>query len=134
MFSKLFDSIARLDLIDNKRTRDVIFKEATAMYSKESEKVDFRDPCDLSGQVEVWLNRLLDKMRETVRYWLAEAINAYEDKPRELWVQDYPAQIGIGKQRKRIELCEFNFCSFNWFSSLLDYGSQFCLRTYRRRL
>ncbi|CAF0886754.1 unnamed protein product, partial [Adineta ricciae] len=93
--SKLFDSIARLDLIDNKRTRDAKSKEAIAMYSKESEKVDFRDPCDLSGQVEVWLNRLLDKMRETVRYWLAEAINAYEDKPRELWVQDYPAQIAL---------------------------------------
>jgi hypothetical protein len=33
-------------------------------------------------------------MRETVRYCLAEAINAYEEKPREHWVQDYPAQIG----------------------------------------
>lgn len=92
--SKLFDSIARLELVDDKRTRAGTAKEANAMYSKESEKVDFRDPCDLSGQVEVWLNRLLDKMRETVRYWLADAINAYEDKPRELWVQDYPAQIG----------------------------------------
>ena len=64
------------------------------MYSKESEKVAFPSSCDLSGQVETWLNRLLEKMRETVRYCLSEAINAFEDKPRELWVQDYPAQIG----------------------------------------
>ena len=64
------------------------------MYSKESEKVEFPNPCDLSGQVESWLNRLLDKMRETVRYTLAEAINAYEEKSREHWMQDYPAQIG----------------------------------------
>jgi dynein heavy chain len=90
----LFDSIARLELTDDKRTPGVKLKEAVAMYSKESEKVDFPSSCDLSGQVEAWLNRLLDKMRETVRYCLAEAINAYEEKARELWVQDYPAQIG----------------------------------------
>ena len=94
LFSKLFDSIARLELAEDKRTPGVKLKEALAMYSKESEKVDFPSSCDLSGQVEAWLNRLLDKMRETVRYCLAEAINAYEEKPRELWVQDYPAQIG----------------------------------------
>jgi dynein heavy chain len=90
LFSKLFDSIARLELAEDKRAG----VKALAMYSKESEKVDFPSSCDLSGQVEAWLNRLLDKMRETVRYCLAEAINAYEEKPRELWVQDYPAQIG----------------------------------------
>ncbi|CAF4341007.1 unnamed protein product, partial [Adineta steineri] len=93
--SKLFDSIARLELVDDKRIKDAKLKEAIAMYSKESEKVDFPSSCDLNGQVEVWLNRVLDKMRETVRYCLAEAINAYEDKPRELWVQDYPAQIAL---------------------------------------
>jgi dynein heavy chain len=76
----LFDSIARLELTDDKHTPGAKLKEAVAMYSKESEKVDFPSSCDLSGQV--------------VRYCLAEAINAYEDKPRELWVQDYPAQIG----------------------------------------
>lgn len=94
MFSKLFDSIGRLELVDDKRNAGAKLKEAVAMYSKESEKVDFPSSCDLSGQVETWLNRLLDKMRETVRYCLAEAINSYEEKPRELWVQDYPAQIG----------------------------------------
>ena len=97
LFSKLFDSIARLELTEDKRSPGVKLKEAVAMYSKESEKVDFPSPCDLGGQVETWLNRLLDKMRETVRYCLSEAINAYEEKPREHWVQDYPAQIGSEK-------------------------------------
>ncbi|CAF4395327.1 unnamed protein product, partial [Rotaria magnacalcarata] len=32
-------------------------------------------------------------MRETVRFCLSDAINAFEEKPREFWVQDYPAQI-----------------------------------------
>lgn len=93
-FSKLFDSIGRLELTDDKRTPGAKLKEAVAMYSKELERVDFPSPCDLNGQVETWLNRLLDKMRETVRFSLSEAINAFEEKPRELWVQDYPAQIG----------------------------------------
>ncbi|CAF1217238.1 unnamed protein product [Didymodactylos carnosus] len=91
--SKLFDSIASLELLEDKQGNKI--KEAVAMYSKESEKVDFPSSCDLNGQVESWLNRLLDKMRETVRYWLSEAINAYEDKPREQWIFDYPAQIAL---------------------------------------
>ena len=81
-------------MVDDKRNPGAKLKEAVAMYSKETEKVDFPSSCDLSGQVETWLNRLLEKMRETVRSCLSEAINAYEDKPREFWVQDYPAQIG----------------------------------------
>ncbi|CAF3056070.1 unnamed protein product [Rotaria socialis] len=93
--SKLFDSIGQLELTDDKHTPGAKLKEAVAMYSKESEKVDFPSPCDLNGQVETWLNRVLDKMRETVRFCLSEAINAFEEKPREHWVQDYPAQIAL---------------------------------------
>jgi len=132
IFSKLFDSIARLELVDNKRAAGSISKEAIAMYSKESEKVDFPSSCDLSGQVETWLNRVLDKMRETVRYCLSEAINAYEEKPRELWVQDYPAQIGSKFScflLQKIEMSELLF-SFNGFTSFLDNGSQSCFFAY----
>jgi dynein heavy chain, axonemal len=93
--SKLFDSIARLELAADMKTPELKLKSALAMFSKENEHVKFPSPCDLNGQVEIWLNRLLVKMRETVRQRLSDAINAYEEKPRELWVQDYPAQIGI---------------------------------------
>lgn len=44
-------------------------------------------------KVEVWLNRLLDTMRSTVRHEITEAVLAYEDKPREQWLFDYPAQV-----------------------------------------
>ncbi|CAF5044341.1 unnamed protein product, partial [Rotaria magnacalcarata] len=37
--SKLFDSIGRLELTDDKHTPGAKLKEAVAMYSKESEKV-----------------------------------------------------------------------------------------------
>lgn len=44
-------------------------------------------------KVEVWLNRVLDAMRSTVRHEMTEAVMAYEDKPREQWLFDYPAQV-----------------------------------------
>lgn len=44
-------------------------------------------------KVEVWLNRVLDSMRSTVRHEMTEAVAAYEDKPREQWLFDYPAQV-----------------------------------------
>lgn len=44
-------------------------------------------------QVEVWLNRVLDTMRATVRHEMTEAVSAYEEKPREQWLFDYPAQV-----------------------------------------
>lgn len=34
-------------------------------------------------------------MRETVRCHLAEAVAGYEDRPREQWVLDYPAQVAL---------------------------------------
>ncbi len=46
-------------------------------------------------QVEVWLNRLLDAMRDTVRHQMTESITAYEEKPRDQWLFDYPAQVRI---------------------------------------
>lgn len=44
-------------------------------------------------QVEVWLNHVLDSMRATVRDEMTEAVSAYEEKPREQWLFDYPAQV-----------------------------------------
>uniref|UniRef100_A0A671R8K4 AAA+ ATPase domain-containing protein n=1 Tax=Sinocyclocheilus anshuiensis TaxID=1608454 RepID=A0A671R8K4_9TELE len=46
-------------------------------------------------QVEVWLNRVLDSMRATVRHEMTEAVAAYEEKPREQWLFDYPAQVAL---------------------------------------
>lgn len=44
-------------------------------------------------QVEVWLSRLLDTMRATVRDEMSVAVAAYEDKPRDQWLFDHPAQV-----------------------------------------
>lgn len=48
----------------------------------------------VSLQVEVWLNHVLASMRSTLRSLIPDALAAYEEKAREQWVFDYPAQVG----------------------------------------
>ncbi|XP_072259402.1 dynein axonemal heavy chain 9 [Pyxicephalus adspersus] len=87
--SKLFDNMAKMKFKEDES------KSALGMYSKEEEYVTFNEPCDCSGQVEIWLNRVLDSMRSTVRHEMTEAVTAYEEKPREQWLFDYPAQVAL---------------------------------------
>ncbi|XP_032831905.2 dynein axonemal heavy chain 9 isoform X1 [Petromyzon marinus] len=91
--SKLFDNMAKMEF--EKGPGDAETKTGLGMYSKEGEYVAFNAPCDCSGPVEVWLNRLLDSMRATVRLEMMEAVVAYEEKPREQWLFDYPAQVAL---------------------------------------
>lgn len=44
-------------------------------------------------QVEIWLNRVLVHMKATVRHEMTEGVTAYEEKLREQWLFDYPAQV-----------------------------------------
>jgi dynein heavy chain len=45
--------------------------------------------------VENWLNNLLNSQVNTVRHEMAEAVVTYEEKPREQWVFDPPAQVAL---------------------------------------
>ncbi|XP_041939413.1 dynein heavy chain 9, axonemal [Alosa sapidissima] len=91
--SKLFDNVAKLKFDSDAEGKPS--KMALGMFSKEDECVPFSQPCDCTGQVEVWLNRMLDTMRDTVRHEMTEAVVAYEDKLREQWLFDYPAQVAL---------------------------------------
>ncbi|XP_071813348.1 dynein beta chain, ciliary-like isoform X2 [Apostichopus japonicus] len=91
--SKLFDNMAKLEFTKDDDDNDT--KDALGMYSKEGEYVDFDETCECSGQVEVWLNRLMDSMRATVRASFSDAVVGYEEKPREQWLYDYPAQVSL---------------------------------------
>lgn len=44
-------------------------------------------------QAECWLGALENTMRCTVRKEIQEAVATYEDKPRDQWLFDYPAQV-----------------------------------------
>ena len=90
---KLFDNMQKLEFQDNDDGSPS--KLAVGMYSKEDEYVPFSEPCDCSGAVEEWLNRLVDTMRATLRVLLAEGVSTYEEKPREQWMFDNCAQISL---------------------------------------
>ncbi|XP_039198067.1 dynein heavy chain 11, axonemal isoform X1 [Crotalus tigris] len=93
---KLFDNTADLKFQDNGNQHSNI---VLGMYSKETEYVPFSGQLECGGQVETWLKRLEDTMHESVRYHITEAIAVYEEKPREQWIFDYPAQVAlIGSQ------------------------------------
>uniref|UniRef100_A0A2K6TUR9 Dynein axonemal heavy chain 17 n=1 Tax=Saimiri boliviensis boliviensis TaxID=39432 RepID=A0A2K6TUR9_SAIBB len=91
--SKLFDSLCKLKFRLDANHKPL--KVGLGMYSKEDEYMDFDQECDLSGQVEVWLNRVLDRMCSTLRHEIPEAVVTYEEKPREQWILDYPAQVAL---------------------------------------
>ncbi|MCJ8738378.1 hypothetical protein PDJAM_G00035190 [Pangasius djambal] len=91
--SKLFDNMAKMKFETDGDGNPS--KSGLGMYSKEDEYVPFNEPCDCTGQVELWLNRVLDTMRSTVRHEMTEAVVAYEEKPREQWLFDYPAQVAL---------------------------------------
>ncbi|NWU29126.1 DYH17 protein, partial [Dyaphorophyia castanea] len=91
--TKLFDSLAKLKFQEDADQKPQ--KVAHGMFSRDGEYVPFDADCDLSGQVEVWLNRLLERMRSTLRNLIPQALGTYEEKPREQWVFDYPAQVAL---------------------------------------
>lgn len=119
--TKLYDSLAKL-----------IFKKGTKlaeqMKSKENDEiVDFLNPCDCSGKVEIWLNRVTDAMRETLHELFRKSVIAYEDKPREVWVFDWPAQPA---------LCTTQIwwtTEVNVAFSKLEEGYENSLRDYQRK-
>ncbi|XP_065180851.1 dynein beta chain, ciliary-like [Sycon ciliatum] len=90
--AKLFDSMSKLKFeeIDGKPTN-----KALGMYSKDGEYVDLSEECECVGQVEVWLNRLKECMVATIRHEFTEAVSAYEEKPREAYLMDFPAQVAL---------------------------------------
>ncbi|VDO09234.1 unnamed protein product [Rodentolepis nana] len=91
--SKLFDSICNLIVNSDNQSNSNL--TALKMEAKDGEIVDFVNKFALEGQVEEWLSHLLDEMRNTIRMTLSEAVAAYEEKPRDQWIFDYPAQVAL---------------------------------------
>ncbi|KAI5645013.1 dynein heavy chain and region d6 of dynein motor domain-containing protein [Phthorimaea operculella] len=90
--TKLFDSIAKLKFIESDNPGEKI---SSGMIAKDGEYVPFEGTCDCTGPVEIWLNRLQDIMRSSIRHYFGEAIVSYEEKPREQWLFDFMAQVSL---------------------------------------
>ncbi|XP_068180103.1 dynein axonemal heavy chain 11 [Antennarius striatus] len=91
--SKLFDNMSDLKFAKNDQMGNP--KVAVGMYSKEKEYVPFQTECRCHGPVETWLTILERSMKECIRGHLSEAVSVYEDRPREQWILDYPAQVAL---------------------------------------
>lgn len=89
--TKLFDSIAKLEL--GKNDKDEI--SSLGMYAKDGEYVVFDQISECVGPVEIWLNKIQIRMRSSLRHYMLNAVTQYEEKPRENWLFDYPAQISL---------------------------------------
>lgn len=91
---KLYDSIRRLKYKDGN-------KIAIGMYSKDhDEYVGFSAECNCSGKVEDWLNRVTNIMRYTLNRLFSQSIESYEDKTRDCWIFDWPAQVRASHTKK----------------------------------
>ncbi|KAL0242811.1 hypothetical protein GEMRC1_005374 [Eukaryota sp. GEM-RC1] len=91
---KIFDSIAKLEFDDDSSQDDTVCT-AIGMHSKDGEYVKFAHPVILSGQVEVWLNRVVEAMRSNLKSILNDAVNSYDASRRIQWMKEFPAQICI---------------------------------------
>jgi len=89
--TKLFDSIAKLELGVNEKNEIA----ALGMYAKDGEYVKFDEISECVGPVEIWLNKAQQRMRSSLRSYMGHAVIAYEEKPREHWLFDYPAQVSL---------------------------------------
>ncbi|BET02170.1 Dynein, axonemal heavy chain [Nesidiocoris tenuis] len=90
--TKLYDSVAKLKF---KQEGGKNTKMAIGFWAKDGEYVATTGLCDCGGQVEKWLNNVTTIMRRTLRNILNHAVKAYDDKPRESWIFDYPAQLAL---------------------------------------
>lgn len=91
--TKLFDSLAKLVFVQEGGKNS---KTARGMIAKDHDEfVKFTSLCDCSGKVEIWLNRVTDIMRVTLRQLFGDAVVAYDEKPREQWLYDWPAQVAL---------------------------------------
>ncbi|CAH1986860.1 unnamed protein product [Acanthoscelides obtectus] len=91
--TKLFDSIAKLNF--GKKEDNTLDKSIIGMYAKDGEYVQFNQTTSCDGPVEVWLNRVQDSMRCSIRLYIGDGVLSYEEKPRDQWLFDFPAQVSL---------------------------------------
>ncbi|CAG6015638.1 unnamed protein product [Menidia menidia] len=90
---KLFDNMSDLEFAKNDQMDNP--KYAVGMYSREREHVPFQTECCCYGLVETWLASLEESMRKCIRGHLLEAVSVYEDRSREQWILEFPAQVAL---------------------------------------
>mmetsp|Transcript_5388 Transcript_5388/g.12712 ORF Transcript_5388/g.12712 Transcript_5388/m.12712 type:complete len:4322 (-) Transcript_5388:507-13472(-) len=87
--SGLFDSLTNVtfDRVDKTRM--------TEMFSQQTERVEFERPVDAKGNIEVWLQRLVDGMQDTVKQNIKRAVRNVLEMNLEEFIFGNPAQIAL---------------------------------------
>ena len=91
--SKNFDSLSDLEF--TKDDKGVPTKNAIGMYSKEREYVRFDGECSCDGQVESWLQNVVNAMRGGLRKEFVTAMLTYDAHSRTDWLFMQSAQITV---------------------------------------
>jgi dynein heavy chain len=69
------------------------------MHSKEGEVVEFVADCSCDGPVEVWLQNVVDSMKQALQMEFRKAIPTYDEMPRTTWFYKYSAQNTVAVSR-----------------------------------
>eukprot|EP00951_Prasinocladus_malaysianus_P027982 scaffold253275_cov43-Prasinocladus_malaysianus.AAC.1 len=65
------------------------------MFSQQGECVEFEEPVDAKGNIEVWLQRLVDGMQDTVKQIIKRAYRNVSEMELEDFLFGHPAQIAL---------------------------------------
>nr|XP_023024309.1 dynein heavy chain 10, axonemal [Leptinotarsa decemlineata] len=88
---KMFDNIKSLRFNSDSQERVI----ASAMVSSEGEVMLFRNPVNIEGKVEEWMNDVLKEMRRSNRFITKSAIFYYGKirQPRTKWMLEYQGMV-----------------------------------------
>ena len=76
-----------------------MFAHVQAQGAGEKEYVEFAGPCKCEGAVEMWLQNVVDAMREALSAEYKAVVVAYDEKPRGKWLFDQSVQTTITTSR-----------------------------------
>ena len=94
-----YDALNKLTFVVDPATGQENTKKANEMIAKDGERMMLYEEFELEGEVERYLNNLTEAMRMTLRDMMGKGYNAAAnwevDKPRHLWLFDFPAQVVV---------------------------------------
>jgi dynein heavy chain len=95
-----YDSLKKLIQPDPEKEpefKDTWFRSGHTMVAKDGEVIKLPEMFKMEGAVEDWLNLLTEAMRECLKSQLDKALELAAqwevEKPRQLWLFDWPAQV-----------------------------------------
>ncbi|MEW5318622.1 MAG: hypothetical protein WDW38_009830 [Sanguina aurantia] len=87
--SGLFDSLTNVtfDRVDKTKM--------TEMFSQQQERVEFERAIEAKGNIEVWLQRLVDGMQDTIKQVIRRAVRNVAEMTLEEFIFSHPAQVSL---------------------------------------